>query len=917
MTMKHTLFTLLAFLAMLSAWADEGRQYITLDSRLGHEGSLTWHMIRASEAKQNASEIASVGFNQSGWKEAIVPATVLTNLVGQKVYPEPYFGQTNKLANNLIPDLAKAGREFYTYWFRTEFNVPADYKGKRIWLEPTGINYRAEIWVNGTLVGTMAGMFCSQPFDVTDRVKPGETAALAIRVFPVDVPGTTAPKGWGAVGEWHNGGDGWIGQNVTQLMTVGWDFTFEDGIRDRNTGIWRSIRLYATGNQQLRSPFVASELSHPNYDEARETVSVEVWNPNTFGGGECTVTGSISELPLKGDGGSIAFSSKKIKLQRGEHTTVTFSPDDFPQLIVKNPRLWWPKNKGEQNLYTLQLTLLDSKGNVMDRLSTRFGIREVIATRETPDKSKLFVVNGQKTFIRGNNWIPEAMLRTDDRRMETEMAYTDQSGINLLRLWGGGIAESDRFYELCDEYGIMVWQEFWMTGDTRHPMDEPLYLANVENTMKRIRNHPSIVIYVSSNESTAVTGAEELIRSLAPGIPYQMQSECDGVHDGSPYKQVNPMRHYENTASDRGSRVDGFNPEYGAPTLPIVESLRDMMPAEDLWPINKATWDYMDGNGFHLMTTLYKDMVNEYGASNSIEEFARRGQMVGAINSKSIWEVWNENKLEFGDRWCSGLLFWYHNCPNWQVCARMWDWYLEPTASLYHTMHALEPLHIQYNYLKGTVSVSNDYLDEQRGLQAKAEVYDLQSRRIGTVKARVDVPANGVANDVLRIASKAQGHASDLCIVLPDDITPVYFIALELTDAKGKVVSKNFYWCSTNKYEGKSTLTGPCTAGFEPLATLPEARPAVSTRRLTADDGYCEWEVSVRNSSSRIAFCCQLLLTDMKDKPLHGTYYSDNFFSLLPGEKKLITIRTAKQGNNIYHLRFCENMAATRNVVIR
>ena len=234
----------------------------------------------------------------------------------------------------------------------------------------------------------------------------------------------------------------------------------------------------------------------------------------------------------------------------------------------------------------------------------------------------------------------------------------------------------------------------------------------------------------------------------------------------------------------------------------------------------------------------------------------------------------------------------------------MWDWFLEPTASLYHTMHALEPVHIQYDYLKGTVSVVNDLVKEQKGLKAKAEVYDLNSRRINSVTAKVDVPADGVANDVLTVN-------------IPQDITPVHFIALELTDARGNVVSRNFYWQSTDKYEGKQTVTGPCTSGFEPLATLPEARPAVSTRRLTADDGYCEWEVSVRNSSSRIAFFCQLLLTDMKDKPLHGTYYSDNFFSLLPGEKKLITIRTAKQGNNIYHLRFCENMAATRNVVIR
>lgn len=892
------IYVIIIILVAISAtvWPADGRQYISLDSRLQHGGGQTWHMMKASDLQATAAEIATPGFATDVWAEAIVPATVLTNLIHQKVYPEPYYGQTNKLSSKIIPDLAHAGREFYTYWFRTEFQVPASYKGKRIWLEPTGINYRAEVWVNGNMIGQMAGMFNSCPFDITDRVKPGETAALAILVYPVDVPGTAMPKSWGAAGEWHNGGDGWIGQNVTQLMTVGWDFTFEDGVRDRNTGIWRSVRLYATGAQQLRSPFVATELAHPDYDQASQTVSVEVWNPNT-GSGECVVSGSI-------DGTDITFQSKKMKLQRGEHITVTFSPKDFPQLVIDNPRLWWPKNKGAQNLYTLRLKLTDAKGNVMDSLQTRFGIREVITTRETPDKSKLFIINGHKTFVRGNNWIPEAMLRTDDRRMETELALTDQCGINLLRLWGGGIAESDRFYELCDEYGIMVWQEFWMTGDTRHPMDESLYLSNVENTMKRIRNHPSIVIYVSSNESTAVTGAEQLIKRLAPGIPYQMQSECDGVHDGSPYKQVNPMRHYENTASDRGSRVDGFNPEYGAPTLPIVQSLREMMPAEDLWPINKATWDYMDGNGFHLMSTLYKDMVNQYGESSCIEEFARRGQMVGAMNAKSIWEVWNENKLGYGDRWCSGLLFWYHNCPNWQVCARMWDWMLEPTAALYHTMHALEPVHIQYDYLTNTVSVSNDYVAEQKGLTARAEIYDMQSRRISTASVKVDVPADGVANDVLTLS-------------IPEDITPVHFVSLELTDAKGEPVSRNFYWRSNSKYEGKNTVTGPCTGGFQTLADMPEANPAVAARRLTSEDGFERWEVTVKNRGRRIAFFCQLLLTDAKGNAVHGSFYSDNFITLLPGQKQTIAIRTPKGSAESYSLQFCENMSAVRNVTIK
>lgn len=882
---------------LLPAKSSDCRNHITLDSRLGHRGDLVWHMVRDGEAKASGREISMPGYETKGWAEAIVPATVLTNLVAQKVYPEPYYGQTNKLSNGIIPDIAKVGREFYTYWFRTEFVVPADFKGKRIWLEPMGINYRAEIWVNGYMIGTMSGMFRSQPFDITDRgVEAGKPVALAIRVVPVDVPGTTAPKSWGAVGEWHNGGDGWIGQNVSQLMTVGWDFTFEDGIRDRNTGIWRSIRLYATGPQQLRSPYVLSELNAPAFDEARETVSVEVWNPGT-NSGECLVEGSI-------EGTDITFSSDKLKLQRGEHRTITFSASDFPQLIIKNPRLWWPKNKGEQHLYTLRLTLKNGKGEAMDSLSTRFGIRHIVATRETPDRSKLFVVNGHKTFVRGTNWIPEAMLRTDDDRMEAEMALTDQSGVNLLRLWGGGIAESDRFYDLCDELGLMVWQEFWMTGDTKHPMDEPLYLSNVESTMKRLRNHPSIVIYVSSNESTAVTGAEELIRRLAPDVPYQQQSECDGVHDGSPYKQVNPMRHYENTASDRGSRVDGFNPEYGAPTLPIAEDLRDMMPGQDLWPINKQTWDYLDGNGFHLMTTLYKDMVDQYGESASIEEFARRGQMVGAINSKSIWEVWNENKLQFGDRWCSGLLFWYHNCPNWQVCARMWDWFLEPTASLFHTMHALEPLHIQYDYLKGTVSVCNDYIEPQIGLTATAELYDMQSRKVSTATTPVDVPADGVANDVLSVS-------------IPADISAVHFIALTLTDARGKVVSRNVYWRSNNTYEGKQTVSGPCTGGFQPLAGLPEAKPAVAVRRLSTTEGWTEWEVTLKNSGRRIAFFCQLLLVDEQGKPVHGTRYSDNFLTLMPGEKQALTIRTRLHDGQTCRLRFTENMAEAKYLTLK
>ena len=697
--------------------------------------------------------------------------------------------------------------------------------------------------------------------------------ALAIKVYPVDVPGSAKPKSWGAVGEFHNGGNGNIGLNTTMLMTVGWDFTFMDGIRDRNTGIWKNISLYATGKVALRHPFVKSELRKPGYDQAREFISVEVVNPTTgFSGINCTVRGEIT-------GENITFE-KKLKVLRGEEKILSFSPDEFPQLVINSPRLWWPVNKGPQNLYELKMTV-SIDGVVCDSVKTKFGIREITSDTNTPDKSRVFYVNGKRLFIRGTNWIPEAMLRTSDERTYAELRYSRQSGVNLLRMWGGGIAESDYFFQLCDEMGLLVWQEFWMTGDTRHPNDKGNYLDNVASTVKRIRNHPSLAYYVASNESTEVTGTPELLNKLDGTRGYQMQSECAGVHDGSPYKQVNPMQHYENTASPRGSRVDGFNPEYGAPTLPTVEILREMMDEKDLWPINKEVWDYLDGNGFHLMTTMYTDLVNNYGKSSSIDEFAQKGQLLGAINSKSIWEVWNYNKLDYGDRFCSGLLFWYHNCSMRQVSSRMWDWSLEPTASLYHTANSLEPLHAQFDYLKNTVSVVNDYYRSFNNYKVIARVYDINSRKVYEESASVNLPEDGVANDVLTIR-------------FPENISQVHFIKLVLKDEKGKDVSSNFYWRSNDKYEGSKTLTGPASSGFEDLNKLKAANVKLSYKARQADGRYFV-DITLKNTSGGIAFFNQLQFLNSKMSPIRPSFYSDNFFSLVPGEKKTVTIETAEE----------------------
>jgi hypothetical protein len=842
---------------------------IYLDSKLIHGGNFNWVMKKANELNVADTAISNAGFPTQNWLPAIVPGTVLNSLVYNKLYPEPYYGINNKLTSGLIPDIAKAGRDFYTYWFRTSFVLPDSFKNKNSWVQVDGINYRAEIWLNGTMVGNISGMFLQDVIDVTDFAIPGKENYLAIKVYPVDIPGTNKAKPWRARGENRNGGDGNIGLNTTMLMSVGWDFTFKDGIRDRNTGIWKSISLFSTNKLALRHPFVESKLAKPNYDKADETVSVEVFNA-AMKTVKCLVKGEI-------EGENIQFE-KSLTLLRGEDKKVVFNPEDFPQLKMQNPKLWWPVNKGKQNMYTVNLKVY-ADNILADSIKTKFAVRDIVADRNTPDSSKTFYVNGKKIFIRGSNWIPEAMLRNSDARMYAEMRYTQQSGINLLRLWGGGIAESNYFYQLCDEMGILVWQEFWLTGDTKHPQDKNLYFNNITSAVKRIRNHPSVAFYVCSNESTEVSGIKELLHQLDPLRPYQMQSETDGVHDGSPYQQMNPMQHYENTASDRGSRIDGFNPEYGAPALSTVEVLREMMPEKDLWPINKEVWDYLDGGGFHGMTGRFKDLVNNYGESNSIDMFAQKAQLLSAMNYRSIWEVWNYNKFGYGDKYASGLLFWYHNSPTRQACARMWDWSLEPTSALYYSQNALEPLHAQFHYLKNTVSIYNDYLKAFDNHTITADVYSLESKLIASYKKSIKViPEDAVLNDIISI---------DFSSVT----SPVHFIKLRLLNGAGKEVSSSFYWRSTDKYTGKTSNSGPAAGGFAPLSTMKKV--ALSTKySINQNENKTVITIDLKNTTKSIAFFTQLQLLDELNRPVRPSFYTDNFFSLLPGEKKQVTIET-------------------------
>ncbi len=846
------------------------RETVTLSSQASDAAASRWQMVQAEKANADGAQISRAGFGARDWQKARVPGTVLTNLVADGVYPDPYFGLNNAHETSVIPDLSVVGTPFYTYWFRREFVVPNTFRGRRVWMQFDGINYRAQIWLNGVKLGDMAGMFNRGLFDVTDAVKIGGPNALAVLVAPIDVPNgfrakSDKPR---AAGENRNGGDGTIGKYTTMLMTAGWDFTFPDGIRDRNTGIWRDIKLFSTGAVALRNPFVKSDLPLPATSSARETIQVELTNASD--------RAQTGVLTARVDAAKI-LARKTLTLAAGETRVVTLSSDEFAQLNVRNPRLWWPFNKGEQYLYQLDLDF-QIGGQISDQMRTRFGIREITSDRNTPDKSRIFYVNGKRIFIQGSNWIPEAMLRTSPLRTEAELRYTRQSGVNFLRLWAGGIPESDQFFDLCDQLGIMVWTEFWEAGDTDIPLDKDLYRANVADTIKRLRNHASLAYYVTANErgDNNSVPIKDLVDSLDGTRGWQVGSETDGIHDGSPYVSVNPMWYYEDTASDRGSRINGFCPEYGAPILPTIDSLRAMMPPEALWPIDKTTWDYMDGGGFHRMTTAYKDAVAQYGASTNIEDYAWKSQMFGGLAYRAIWENWNANRFDYGDRFSTGVLFWYHNSPNPQVCGRMWDWSLEPTAALYFSQNAHQPLHAQFDFLKNEVGVNNELVRAFPGAKITARVLNLDMREVFRRTVALDVAADRFMPKVMAID-------------FPADVSPVHFIRLDIADRDGKPLAQTFYWRSNHDYVRGRTLTGPQYEGFESLNALPTVNLQTSARKFDRD-GRHFYSVNLSNPSKNLAFMVWLRLQDANGKPVRPAFYDDNFVSLLPGETRAISI---------------------------
>lgn len=855
-----------------------------------------WRLAEAPRVQASGADISRPAFADSDWYVATVPGTVLTTLIDRGVYPDYDYG----LNNMAIPEsLARQD-----YWYRASFDAPAALAGKQLTLTFKGINYAAEVWVNGSRVGDIRGAFIRGVFDVTARIQPGKRNVVAVRVSPPPHPGIPHEESI-AAGPGENGG--WVAlDGPTFAASEGWDWI--PGIRDRNTGLWQEVELSATGRVRLLDPQVISTLPLPKTDSADVALVVPV-DSSHIAPVDVTVTASFGDVSVR----------KTVSVNPGR-SEIRFNPAEFPQLHVQNPRLWWPNGYGSPDLYTLKLDAAD-RGLPSDSRSVRFGIRQVTydfslfdgngrlrrvtvdvqggsargerlidnthekirksprgwaasltpagekspAVTDSPDALEYphltLRVNGVRILARGGNWgMDDSRKRIQRERLEPYFRLQRDANLNVIRNWMGTNTE-DVFYDLCDEYGMMVLNDFWAsTQDFQvEPQDPQLFLQNAADTVQRYRNHPSIVLWFGRNEGVPQPilneGLGDVVAKYDGTRHFTGSSNMVNLQGSGPYNYRPPVGYFTDLAS-------GFSVETGTPSLSTLEAIEAMVPKEDRWPLSDTIayhdWHF-GGNGD--VKTFMETLARRYGEGTSLPDFERKAQLMNYETYRAVFEglqahMWSKN---------SGRLLWMTHpawpSNHWQIYSHDYDTH----AAYYGVKKATEPLHAQLNLPDLDVSVINTTLMPRTGLRLTTEVLALDGR---SLLEREDT-VNAAANDITRVPPLdigAQVQAQGLVLV-----------ALRLYE-NDQVVSSNTY------------VQGIDDRSHHKLNGLREQRVRASALHEIVD-GENVATVFIENRGKEPLIAIKLTLVDHMGARILPARYSDNYITLLPGETRSVAIR--------------------------
>ena len=789
-----------------------------------------WQLQRASEVQAGGVEIASPAYKAEGWVTATVPGTVLTSYKNVGALADPNYADNQLMISE----------SFFNsnFWYRNEFQVPTSFKRDRVFLNFDGINWKANVYLNGKQVGRLEGAFIRGKFDVTDCVKEG-TNVLAVEIIKNAHIGAIKEKNKQSTD--FNGGI--LGaDNPTFHATIGWDWI--PTMRGRNIGIWNDVFLTTTGKVTVQDPYVQTQFALPDTTQARLTAEVVVKNHD----------GRDVSGVLQGKVGDVTFE-QPVELKAGEERTVVFDADRFPQLQVKNPRLWWPNGYGTPYLYDANFTFKVGE-EVSDARDFKVGIRQM-TFNEDGGVLNLYV-NGRRFIGRGGNWgFSESNLNYRGREYETAVAYHADMNFTMLRNWVGMIGDEE-LYDACDKYGIMIWQDFWLANpaDGPDPYYPDMFIANAEDYVKRIRSHASIGLYCGRNEGFPPETIDKALRRIVkeehPGMHYISSSADDVVSGHGPYRML-PAKTYFTLETGN----DKFHSERGMPNVLTYESFLRTYSPEGIWP-QSDQWGMHDYTleGAQGATSFNEIIATGYGQPESAKEFADLAQWVNYDGHRSLFESRSKNRM--------GLLMWMsHSCwPSmvWQT----YDYYFEPTAAYFAIKKASEPLHIQWNPATDEVEVVNYHAGLRPGLKARVQVLNMDATVAWEKEVSVD----------------SREDTTEKCIKLefPDGLSQVHFIKLTLEE-NGKAVSENFYHRS--KVENN----------YQALKQLPKVSLRAQTQYDKGDDGEWKAEVTVENRSDAPALMVRLNIVGDKDsKQFLPIFYSDNYFALLPGETKVVRV---------------------------
>jgi exo-1,4-beta-D-glucosaminidase len=804
-----------------------------------------WLLQASVHVPAGGEQLSQPGYPSVDWYPITVPSTVLAGLVKNGVYPDPYA----------YDNLAKIPSEPFTkpFWYRTEFDLPAEFTEQAAWLRLEGINYRAEVWLNGEQLASekdVVGTFTSHEWSVGGRLRAGARNALAVRVWP------PRPR---------------------KDLAIWWQ-DWGPAAPDQDMGIWQNVSLERSGPVRVTGTHVLSRVDVASLATAELSIKTELVN----------TTERPAHVNLRAELAGLT-ETQSVDLAPGERKAVTLDAVDHPGLLLHAPRLWWPVGLGEPNLYDLVLRA-EVNGELSGAEHVRFGIRDVKFDL-TPDGQRLFRINGKPLFVRGGGWTSDLLLRSSPTRLASELGFVRDLQLNTLRLEGK--LETDDFYAETDRYGIVTiagWMccDRWQESHAWSPGERAIAAASTASQARRLRNHPSVIDFmIGSDEAPAPAVERELVSELERADwPVAISAAASerttpllgktGVKMTGPYDWVSPAYWYQDR--EHGGAF-GFNTETGpGPALPELDTLRGWLTQAELaalWQKPSAKQFHAGRNEFENLGLFNRALAARYGTPRSLEDYLQKAQLMGYEGERALFEAYSRNKY----RPATGVVHWMLNNAWPSLIWHLYAHDLSTSGSYFGARKANEPLHIQYSYDDRSVVVVNHAQRRVADLTAKIEVLDLHGASRFAQEAAVAVEADAVSN-VLTIP-KLEG--------LPG----AYFVKLSLRQA-GESVSESWYWLSLTEERSdfkRSDFYHAPVVKFADFRALSELKPAAVEAKVEKERAGV-WRVDLQNTSPEPAFFVRLSLR-VDGQPLLPVLWQDNYVSLAPGQKQSLRVEYA------------------------